>query len=197
MRAGQSPARAGDTSPPEAASSARISAYWSGDGQDRDAVVVLGRGPHHRRAADVDLLDELVVADAALGEVGLERVEVDATRSIPSIPDAAMSAWSSGRCSRAGCPWIFGCRVLTRPPRISGWPVTCSTRSPGRRCPRSPSPCLRVERISTPMSEPAHSASSPVLSDTEISARRIFDRLPSSRIWTLRGDWGSRRRGRR
>ncbi len=43
---------------------------------DRDARVVLRRGAHHRRAADVDLLDALVGARAG-GDGLAERVEVD------------------------------------------------------------------------------------------------------------------------
>jgi hypothetical protein len=46
-----------------------------GRGDDGDRRVVLGRRPHHRRSADVDLLDALV--DARSGRDGLaERVEV-------------------------------------------------------------------------------------------------------------------------
>ena len=39
--------------------------------------MVLGRGAHHRGAADVDLLDRLCVGDARLGNRLAERVEVD------------------------------------------------------------------------------------------------------------------------
>ena len=47
-----------------------------GVGDDGDGGVVLRRGAHHRRAADVDLLDALV--DARAGRDGLgERVQVD------------------------------------------------------------------------------------------------------------------------
>ena len=45
---------------------------------DGDPVVVLGRGADHRRAADVDVLDRLRLADARLGDRALERIEVDA-----------------------------------------------------------------------------------------------------------------------
>ena len=47
---------------------------WRGD--DRDAGVVLGSGPDHRRPADVDLLDELVEGDARPLGRGRERVQV-------------------------------------------------------------------------------------------------------------------------
>ena len=43
-----------------------------------DALVVLGRGPDHRRAADVDVLDRDVVLDLVVGDRVLEGVEVDA-----------------------------------------------------------------------------------------------------------------------
>ena len=39
--------------------------------------MVLGGGAHHRRSADVDLLDQLVDRDAGPAERGRERVEVD------------------------------------------------------------------------------------------------------------------------
>ena len=42
----------------------------------RDAGMVLGRGAHHRRPADVDLLDALVLAGSGLDGLG-ERVQVD------------------------------------------------------------------------------------------------------------------------
>ena len=43
---------------------------------DRDMGVVLGRGAHHRRPADVDILDDRVAVGAAHDRVE-ERVEVD------------------------------------------------------------------------------------------------------------------------
>ena len=45
---------------------------------DGDALVVLGGGADHRRAADVDVLDRDVVLDLVAGDRLLERVEVDA-----------------------------------------------------------------------------------------------------------------------
>ena len=47
-----------------------------GVGDDRDKFMVLGRRADHRRAADVDILDDLV-ARRALRDGRLERVEVD------------------------------------------------------------------------------------------------------------------------
>ena len=45
---------------------------------DRGEGEVLGRRADHRRAADVDVLDHLVLGDAAAGRGGLERIEVHA-----------------------------------------------------------------------------------------------------------------------
>ncbi len=45
---------------------------------DRGEGVVLGRGADHRRAADVDVLDDLRLTDAAPRHGRLERIEVDA-----------------------------------------------------------------------------------------------------------------------
>ncbi len=44
---------------------------------DGDRGVVLGRGAHHRRAADVDVLDRILEAAIGIGDGLLERVEVD------------------------------------------------------------------------------------------------------------------------
>ena len=61
---------------PPSATAASTSAYAAGLDDDRDGRVVLGRGAHHRRPADVDLLDALVGRRAG-GHRLLERVEVD------------------------------------------------------------------------------------------------------------------------
>ena len=45
---------------------------------DGDALVVLGGGADHRRPADVDVLDRVVVLDLVSGDRLLEGVEVDA-----------------------------------------------------------------------------------------------------------------------
>ena len=52
----------------------------------------------------------------------------DTTRSMASIPLVARSSRCSGfdRSARMP-PWILGCSVLTRPPSISGEPVTWAT----------------------------------------------------------------------
>ena len=45
-------------------------------GDDRDIGVVLGRRSHHRRAADIDILDDLVARSALRDGLG-ERIEID------------------------------------------------------------------------------------------------------------------------
>ena len=44
---------------------------------DGDAVMVLGRGAHHRRSADVDVLDGVLEGAARLGDGRGERIQVD------------------------------------------------------------------------------------------------------------------------
>jgi hypothetical protein len=46
-------------------------------GHDGHVFKVLGRGAHHRRAADVDVFDEMAEGDAGLGGGLLEGVEID------------------------------------------------------------------------------------------------------------------------
>jgi hypothetical protein len=43
----------------------------------RDAIVVLGRGSHHRRTADIDVLDGILVTAARLRDRRCERIEID------------------------------------------------------------------------------------------------------------------------
>ena len=71
-------------------------------------------------------------------------------------------------------PWILGCSVFTRPPRISGKPVTSLTAVTGR-----PAACRAfmvppVETSSTPFCDrKVANSTSPVLSVTLRMARRI------------------------
>src|SRR5262249_1229204 len=68
-----------------------------------------------------------------------------------------------------------GWRVLTRPSRISSWPVKSATSATSRPASRSASAVPPVERISTPSAARALAKSTtPVLSETEISARRTL-----------------------
>ena len=49
----------------------------AGAGQHRHVGVVLGRRPHHRRAADVDVLDCGLPADRRIGDRRFKRIQVD------------------------------------------------------------------------------------------------------------------------
>ena len=90
---------------------------------------VLRRGAQHRRAADVDHLDGLLLADAeAAGDV-LERVEVHADE-VEGRDVVLLERLTSPSLVAAGedAAWMRGCSVLTRPPSISGTSVSSSTR---------------------------------------------------------------------
>ena len=97
-------------------------------GDDRDGRVVLGGGADHRRAADVDLLDALVGRGAG-GDGLAERVEVDDDQverldaQLGELLPVVLQAQVGEDARRAPC----GCRVLTRPSRHSGKPVSSST----------------------------------------------------------------------
>src|SRR5215831_4458363 len=74
-----------------------------------------------------------------------------------------------------------GCRVLTRPSRISGAPVKSPTSRTGTPAAASERAVPPVDRISSPAADsPRASSTTPVLSDTEISAREIFATLRSA-----------------
>src|SRR5690349_19437341 len=86
--------------------------------------------------------------------------------------------WSSLRRSASSPAWILGCRVLTRPSRHSGNPVSFSTFITGTPAAEIRPAVDPVETISTPAScRPRASSSSPDLSYTLISARLIATRL--------------------
>src|SRR3954466_6159078 len=91
-----------------------------------------------------------------------------------------MCSGSSRRASSAACS--RGCRVLTRPPRISSWPVNSETSATSRPASRSAAAVPPVERISTPRpARPRAKSATPVLSETETSARRTLT-APSSTV---------------
>ena len=91
------------------------------------------------------------------------------------MPSPSIVATCSGSVWSASRPaWTCGCSVLTRPPRISGKPVTSSTGVTGMPRSRMRAAVEPVDTISTPAScRPRASSSRPVLSYTLISARRI------------------------
>ena len=71
-------------------------------------------------------------------------------------------------------PWICGTSVFTRPSRISGKPVCSDTSFTGTPASRSALAEPPVDRISTPLAASAcANGTRPVLSETEISARRM------------------------
>ena len=99
--------------------------YWSGEVSDGDVGVVLGRPPDQARAADVDVLDRLLEGRRRAGRRSPRtgRGSRRPGRSARS-PGPRAAARSSGTSRRARMPpWSLGWSVLTRPPRISGWPV--------------------------------------------------------------------------
>ena len=119
----------------------------------RDPLVVLGRRADHRRAADVDVLDDLLERRAARHRLA-ERVEV---HDHEIDRDEARLLHLLARCFGVGRPrmppWTRGCSVLTRPSRISGAPVKSLTSRTGT--PASASACAvpPVDRISRPAAE--------------------------------------------
>src|SRR5258706_3168098 len=110
------------------------------------------------------------------------------TRSMAAMSALPIAAMCSRLSRRARIPpWIFGCRVLTRPSSISGNPVcaeTSVTRMPSLSSSLAVPP---VERICTPRPARARAKSAmPVLSETLMSARETFivrvSSLMSSRL---------------
>src|SRR5215218_11344236 len=91
-----------------------------------------------------------------------------------------MCSGSPRRASSAACS--RGCRVFTRPPRISSEPVNPETSVTSIPASRSAVAVPPVERISTPSAaSPLAKSATPVLSETEIRARRTLS-WPSSRF---------------
>ena len=132
---------------------------------DRHRTVVLRARSDHRRATDVDLLDDLRRSRPARDRLD-ERVQVgdqELERDDAELVDGGHVV----RVVLIGeqAPWIDGADVLTRPPMISGNPVTSSTAVTGTPSSRIRAAVEPVETISTPAScRPRASSSSPVLS---------------------------------
>ncbi len=120
--------RVSSVRPPSRRSSSTISSYRAGIDHHADRREVLRRRAHHRRPADVDLLDHVLEPGAARDGLA-ERIQVrrPADRTARSRARPARSTCSALRRSASSPPWIFGCSVFTRPPSISGTPVTSST----------------------------------------------------------------------
>src|SRR5262245_26683194 len=105
------------------------------------------------------------------------------------MPCSAIAATCSSLSLRpSSAPCTLGCSVLTRPSIISGNPVTwdtSSTLTPEERRRLAVPP---VERISTSSdARPRANSTTPVLSETEISARRTFIGASSLLPGTARG----------
>src|SRR5438552_823721 len=85
----------------------------------------------------------------------------------------ASAAMCAGRSRRASSPpCTFGCSVLTRPSSISGKPVSAAISVTARPAPSSSLAVPPVESKVTPSAaRPCASSTTPVLSETEISAR--------------------------
>ena len=147
-----------------------------GRDDDRDVREVLGRRAQHRRAADVDVLDELGLRHAAPHRQPLERIEVDDHEvDRPDVAARAGPPASSGTSRRARMPpWIDGCSVFTRPPSISAAPVTSSTSVTFSPASSSAAAVPAEATSSMPRAaRPFAKGTSPVLSDTDRSARLI------------------------
>jgi hypothetical protein len=134
-------------------------------GHDGDCGVVLRRRTHHRGSADVDLLDAVVEAGSAGDGVG-ERVEVDDDEVERFDLELGQLLQVLGLRESARMPaWTRGWRVLTRPSRHSGNPVSSSTfvtAAPASAIFAAVDP---VDTIWTPAAwRPRASSSSPVLS---------------------------------
>ena len=79
---------------------------------------------------------------------------------------------SESRLARSAA-WRRGWSVFTRPPRISSWPVKTETSVTSRPASRIALAVPPVESSSTPSSvRPRAKSTTPVLSETEMSARR-------------------------
>jgi hypothetical protein len=111
--------------PPSASAASHVGVLGRA-GHHRDAAVVLRRGADHRRAADVDLLDDL--GAGARGDRLLERVQVrdqQLERRDAEVGQLLACGRVPGVGQQPAC--TRGCRVLTRPSRHSGKPVRSST----------------------------------------------------------------------
>src|SRR5579875_447387 len=113
---------------------------------------------------------------APAARVAAKGERLQTRRSIGAIPCAASAALCSARSRCASRPaWIAGCSVLTRPSSSSGKPVTAATSVTGRPAAASARAVPPVESSTTPRAaRAAANGTSPLLSLTESSARRIW-----------------------
>ena len=144
---------------------------------DADVGVVLGRGAHHRRPADVDQLD---------ARIGVERVEVDHQRGrsarCRSVARSALVLRVVGSASMP--PWTSGCSVTTRWPRIAGNPVRSATSVTG-----SPASAIAARRPAARQQSPAQRRAAPWPARRHRSCRRR-----TAARWARRGGYRTLRR---
>ena len=143
-------------------------------GDDRHIGVVLRRGAHHGRAADVDVLDHRRIVGAGAAHL-LERVEVDDDEvdRLDAVARASPPHAPGRRGSPSRPPCTAGCSVLTRPSMISGKPVSSETSRTAMPASAIAFAVPPVETSSMPKPASARAKSiRPVLSETDSSARR-------------------------
>ena len=146
---------------------------------DRDALVVLGRRADHRRPADVDVLDRLVERRAARDRLA-ERVEVhdhEIDRDEAGLPASPRGASAVGRPEEAA----VDARVQRLDAPVedlgrAGVVADLAHRHAGRRQ-RPRRAAGRQDLETRGATGRARSSTTPVLSETEISAREIFATL--------------------
>ena len=128
------------------------SPYRAGLDHDRDGFEVLGRGADHRRARRCRSSRSPRRRPRRTATVSAERVEVhddEVERLDPVLLELGEGARACRRSARMP-PWIRGCSVLTRPPSISGEPVTSETAVTAMPASRSAAAVPPDETISTP-----------------------------------------------
>ena len=144
-------------------------------GHDGHAGVVLGGGPDQRRAADVDLLDQLVEGDPGPLGGGRERVQVD-DDELERRDRRLRAALAVGGLARIGQDPAVDPRVERLDPAVEHLGEAGHGGDVGhRQTGLAQRPCRAAGRhqleAASPTS-PAANAASPVLSDTDRSARR-------------------------
>ena len=144
-----------------------------GVGQHRDVVPVLRRRAHHRRAADVDVLDRVLERAAGLRDRRLERVEVDDEQvdRRDAVRRSAPPCARAGRAARAGRRGSSGAASSRGRRAFRESPCARPLRSPQARPPASSCAVPPVESSLQPSACSARASSTtPVLSETEMRA---------------------------
>ena len=144
----------------------------------RDALVVLGRRADHRRAADVDVLDHLVERRAARDRLA-ERVEVHDHQIDGDEPGLLhLGAVLRRRPAEEAAVHARVQRLDAAVEDLGRAGEVAHLAHRDARLGRAPCAVPPVERISRPAADsPRARSTTPVLSETEISAREIFASL--------------------